>query len=306
MDDGMQPVAAGGEQRHAFADAVAVNDYDRSTWRLVRTSAATGPENMALDQAILEAVARGDSPPTLRLYAWEPPCLSLGYAQPIDDVDRPRLDSLGWGLVRRPTGGRAILHTDELTYSVAAPAAHPDLGGTVLASYRKISLGLIAGLARLGLQAEVQPEVKLTEAERANPICFEVPSSYEITVFGRKLVGSAQVRRQGGVLQHGSLPLCGDIGRICLVLRFESDAARAAASQGLTARAATLEALVGRPLTWQEAAKAMELGFGEALGWRLLPGEPTEPEMERAAALCAARFDVDAKADRLESESADS
>jgi lipoate-protein ligase A len=245
---------------------------------------------MALDQAILEAVSRGDSPPTLRFYSWEPPCLSLGHAQPLEDVDRERLEDLGWGIVRRPTGGRAILHTDELTYSVAAPAAHPDLTGTVLASYRKISLGLIAGLARLGLQAEVQPEVRLSEAERANPICFEVPSSYEITVGGRKLVGSAQVRRQGGVLQHGSLPLRGDISRICLALRFESEAARRAASDSLVGRAATLEALLGRPVTWEETAQAMEAGFGEALGWQLVRGDPSETEIQRAVALRDERF----------------
>lgn len=261
-----------------------------SKWRLLRTPAASGPENMALDQAILEAASRGESPPTLRLYSWQPPCLSLGHAQPLEDVDPARLAALGWHLVRRPTGGRAILHTDELTYSVAAPATHPDLSGTVLASYRKISLGLIAGLEHLGLEAEVQPEVKLTEAERANPICFEVPSSYEITSLGRKLIGSAQVRRQGGVLQHGSLPLAGNISRICLALRFESDKERAAASQSLAQRAATLETLVGRPVSWDEAANAMAFGFAEALGWELSPGEPTEKELERASHLRAERF----------------
>jgi lipoate-protein ligase A len=266
-----------------------------NVWRLLESSAATGAENMALDQAIVEAVSRGDSLPTLRLYAWEPPCLSLGHAQSLDDVDLERLEALSWGLVRRPTGGRAILHTDELTYSVAAPASHPDLAGTVLGSYRTISSGLIAGLARLGLEAEVQPEVRLSEKERANPICFEVPSSYEITVRGRKLVGSAQVRRKGGVLQHGSLPLTGDIRRICQVLRFDSDAAREAAARGLARRAATLEELLGRSIPWEEAARAMAAGFAEALGWKLLRGAPTETERERAAQLCAERFQAPAE-----------
>src|SRR3990170_3355797 len=263
---------------------------DRKGWRLLRTRAATGPENMALDQAILEAVARGDSPPTLRLYAWEPPCLSLGYAQPIDDVDRARLAALGWHLVRRPTGGRALLHTDELTYSVAAPATHPDLSGTVLASYRKISLGLIAGLARLGLEAEVQPEVKLTEAERANPICFEVPSSYEITVDGRKLVGSAQLRRQGGVLQHGSLPLIGDIGRICTVLDFPDEATRRLRIERLRSRAATAEGLLGRPVAWAEAAQAIQAGFSEALGLRFDQRDLSRDEARRADQLRQDRY----------------
>ncbi len=260
------------------------------SWRLLRTPAVTGPENMALDQAILEAASRGEVPPTLRLYSWQPPCLSLGHAQSLEDVDCERLAALGWQLVRRPTGGRAILHTDELTYSVAAPATYPDLSGTVLASYRRISLGLIAGLALLGLDADIQPEVKLSEAERANPICFEVPSAYEITARGRKLIGSAQVRRQGGVLQHGSLPLHGDISRICLVLRFDSDVARTSASARLAQRASTLGGLLGRTVTWDEAAQAMARGFSEALGWELTPAEPTAQETERAARLREERF----------------
>jgi lipoate-protein ligase A len=274
-----------------MSDSKATPDAGGSReWRLIQTPSASGAENMALDQAIVEAVARSDSPPTLRLYAWDPPCLSLGHAQSLDDVDLERLTALGWDLVRRPTGGRSILHTDELTYSVAAPAAHPDLAGTVLGSYRTISRGLTAGLERLGLEPEVQPEIRLTEEERANPICFEVPSSYEITVRGRKLVGSAQVRRQGGVLQHGSLPLTGDIGRICDVLRFESEAVRSSGRRGLIERAATVQELLGRRVRWEEAASAMVAGFAVALGWKLVPGEATAAEQERAAQLRHERF----------------
>jgi lipoate-protein ligase A len=97
----------------------------KDSWRLLVTPPARGAWNMAVDEAILEAVGRGASLPTLRLYAWEPACLSLGYAQPIGDVDQPRLRARGWDLVRRPTGGRAVLHTDELTYSVIAPPGEP-------------------------------------------------------------------------------------------------------------------------------------------------------------------------------------
>jgi lipoate-protein ligase A len=263
---------------------------DSMNWRLLCTPPATGAENMALDQAILEAVSRGEAPPTLRLYSWQPPCLSLGHSQSLEDVDPERLAAHGWQLIRRPTGGRAILHADELTYSVAAPATHPDLSGTVLGSYRRISLGLMRGLTHLGLEADIQPEVRLTEAERDNPICFEVPSSYEITARGRKLIGSAQVRRQGGVLQHGSLPLHGDIGRICLVLRFDSEVERASASARLAQRAATLEDLLGHAISWDEAAQAMVRGFSEALGWELASAEPTVHEGERAARLRDERF----------------
>ena len=92
--------------------------YPRAAWRLLLSPAADGALNMAVDEAILLAVAEGASPPTLRFFDWTPPCLSLGYSQPAAEVDRSQLARLGYGLVRRPTGGRAILHTDELTYSV--------------------------------------------------------------------------------------------------------------------------------------------------------------------------------------------
>src|SRR5690606_14878512 len=108
-------------------------------WRLIRTQPAAGAWNMAVDEAVLEAVGQGDVLPTLRLYAWNPPCLSLGFAQPVQDVDRAALARLGWELVRRPTGGRAILHTDELTYSVIAPLDEPRVAGSVLESYRRLS-----------------------------------------------------------------------------------------------------------------------------------------------------------------------
>src|SRR5512140_660191 len=101
-------------------------------WRVVRTPAAPGAWNMAVDEAILEFAARGAVLPTLRLYAWDPPCLSLGYAQPSSDVDLETLRRRGWDLVRRPTGGRAILHTNELTYSVSGPQHEPRLAGGVL------------------------------------------------------------------------------------------------------------------------------------------------------------------------------
>ena len=97
-------------------------------WRLIIDSPAHGAWNMAVDEAILEQTGRGESPPTLRLYDWQPACLSLGYAQPFADVDVDRLKERGWELVRRPTGGRAILHVDELTYSVSAPASDDTRG----------------------------------------------------------------------------------------------------------------------------------------------------------------------------------
>ena len=125
--------------------------YPPARWRLiVDTAMRTGAENMALDEAIMEAVAAGDSPPTLRFYQWAPPCLSLGKRQPLDGVDLAACRADGVDVVRRATGGWAILHTDELTYSVALRPDDPRVSGAILDTYRTLSQGLIAGLRLLG------------------------------------------------------------------------------------------------------------------------------------------------------------
>lgn len=245
---------------------------------------------MAIDEALLEAVGEGLSAPTLRLYRWEPACLSLGYAQSIGQVDRARLHRHGWDLVRRPTGGRAILHVDELTYSVVAPASHEVVAGGVLPSYQRLSTALSAALLRMGLRVETHPASNLGDTARANPVCFEVPSAYELTVDGKKLVGSAQVRRRAGVLQHGSLPLCGDISRILDGLRFEQEEERSGAAHRLFERAATVESLLGEAATWERAAECWILGFQDALGLGLQQESLSDAEARRATQLSVERY----------------
>jgi lipoate-protein ligase A len=267
------------------------DDYPLASWRLIRSAPADGATNMAVDEAILRAGVNGQVPPTLRLYAWEPPCLSLGRSQRAADVDLNALHAAGYGLVRRPTGGKAILHVDELTYSVVVPQDDPRMAGGIVGSYRRLSMGLVRGLERLsviGLVADRRAENR----HLGGPVCFEVPSDYEITVGGRKLVGSAQMRSQGVVLQHGALPLWGDITRICSLLIAHPDPAK------VRARATTVEEALGgadptqveRSVTWERAAKALAEGFGEALNLDLEPGALTAGELGRAEELRAERY----------------
>ena len=267
-----------------------MNEFILNHWRLIHSPPAHGGWNMALDEAILEAVGRGESLPTLRFYAWVPPCISLGVAQSIHDVDLKRLHTKRWDLVRRPTGGRAILHTDELTYAVIAPIANPHVSGGVLDSYRHLSAGLIAGLQHMGMSAEIESEKQLSKEERGNPVCFQAPSAYEITVKHRKLLGSAQVRRRYGILQHGTLPLKGDITRICEVLQFDSEEDRTSAADALRKRAATVEGLLGEPYSWESAAVAMSEGFRQALDLQFELGDPSPGEFTRAEDLQRERF----------------
>lgn len=287
--------------------------FPKTTWRLIHSPPAPGAWNMAVDEAILEASGSGQVPPTLRLYAWAPPCLSLGYAQPFSDVLPEALAQRGWEVVRRPTGGRAILHTDELTYSVAGPQDEPRLAGSVLESYRVLAAALLRALQDLQIPAQanekepaaapgpaaqpVRPEGEPgylpgqpTQPVVQNPVCFEVPSHYEITVGGKKLVGSAQARRKEGVLQHGSLPLYGDLTRIVQALAFPDGAARERAAGRLLERATTAEVVLGRPLAWEQAARAFARAFAEVLSLDLVPGELTPGELQRAEALLREKY----------------
>lgn len=226
-------------------------------WRLIYDYPTSGAQNMAVDEAILSAGI-----PTLRFYEWSPGCLSLGYGQKIAEVDDERAAAIGWDIVRRPTGGRAILHIDELTYSLVLPADDPIAGNGIIESYRQISNALMAGLQHLGIRPAAE---RSTERDPAHsPVCFETISHYEIAVSGRKLIGSAQMRRKEGVLQHGSLPLDGDIGRICDVLPYPDDDNREQARAQVRTRATTLaDALDGQTVAWEVAAEAMADGFRE-------------------------------------------
>ena len=261
-------------------------------WRLIITSAARGAWNMAVDEAILEHVqAEQDvSSPTLRLYAWEPACLSLGHAQPFADVDGARLKERGWEVVRRATGGRAILHTDELTYSVTGSASDSVLAGGVLESYNRIAQALLLAVKELGLPVEMKQHAGDSPAN-TNPVCFEVPSTYEITIHGRKLIGSAQARKREGVLQHGSLPLTGDLTRICQALVFEDEAGRENAAQRLLRRATTVESALGQGISWETAAEAFIYAFESQLGICLEKGELSEAESKQAEELVREKYD---------------
>lgn len=250
---------------------------------------------MAVDEAILESIGQGKIPPTLRLYAWNPPCLSLGYAQPVADVDQSALLARGWQMVRRPTGGRAILHTDELTYSVVGSQDEPRLVGSVLESYRVLAQALLRALDLLHLPAQALEKPAVPAGSGApggnqNPVCFETPSNYEITVGGKKLIGSAQARRKEGVLQHGSLPLQGDLTRITQGLAFADDAARQDAAQRLLARATTAEAILGIPLSWDAAAQAFCQAFAEVLNLELVAEALTPTEQARAEELVHEKY----------------
>lgn len=262
-----------------------MESYPQANWRVIYTPPSDGAMQMAIDEAIWQAVARGEVRSTLRLYGWDPPTLSLGRAQPAADISRPALRRAGYGLVRRPTGGRAILHRDELTYSVVIPLSDPRVRGDILASCQRLSQGLLAALDLLRVQG-VQAERREAggRREEAEPICFESVADFEIAVGGRKLIGSAQRRGQGTLLQHGSLPLQGDLADICAFLSVPTD------PQRVRARATTLSRALNRQVSWHEAADAVTQGFARALNLRLEPGSLSPQEGEQVERLRVEKY----------------
>ena len=292
------------------------------TWRLLTTPPAEGAANMALDEALLESVLAG-GPPTLRFYGWAPGCLSVGTNQPLEaQIDTDWVRGEGYTLVRRPTGGRAVLHDGprELTYSLVAPVSDPRVAGGVVESYRKISTGLVQGLARLGIAARMAEPPEAAAARGASPlaaaraelaarrngrpnpgasdpdgaVCFDEATDYEITVEGRKVIGSAQTRRGGALLQQGSVLLDADLERWSRAFRYRDEAARLRAQTHLSLRMAGLNDFAATPLAPDAVAAALAAGLAEALAVTLAPGGLTAEEAAQRDALIATRYAAEA------------
>ena len=260
-----------------------------TAWRLLVTEALDGATNMAIDEALLRARVSGAAPPTVRFYGWDPPAVSLGYGQPLDDrIDLAACARLGIGIVRRPTGGSAILHEApdrEVTYSVTARAGDAAGLDEVLATYEVVGAGLAAGLRELGLDAKVVPLIRAGRRPASPAFCFARTGSYEIAVGGKKLVGSAQRRQAGAVLQHGSLLLDADAGRLRAVFPGSGDPLA-----GVT----TVAAVLGRRLGFDTVAAALGHGLGERLGQPLVPGGLSGVEAELVERLVAEKYATEA------------
>jgi lipoyl(octanoyl) transferase len=266
----------------------------RPQWRLLDSGPADGFTNMAMDEAILEMHAAIGGLSTLRFYTWSPPALSLGYGQPIAaDIDFTRCRELGIDVVRRPTGGRAVLHDHEVTYSVVISADDPRVTSGVLASYLTMSQALIRGLSYLGITAELLPlrrGAPLPCAD-ASPICFAMPSTYEVAVAGRKIIGSAQRRAHDVIMQHGSIPISHDLDNMRSVFRSSLRGSRSGHTElEYQAHMTSLQAAGGCAYHYAEVVAALTRGMAETWQIDLLPGPLTAAERELTAHLRATKY----------------
>jgi lipoate-protein ligase A len=265
----------------------ATRDPAVSSWRLLVTAPVDGATNMAIDEAVWRGRQAGTSPPTIRFFAWAPPCLSLGYGQPLDgSVDTEACRRLGVGIVRRPTGGGAIYHDGperELTYSVAATAADLCIGADLLQTYHWIGRALLRGLNALGAGAEI-----VAVGGGAGPapaFCFARTGAFEIEVGGRKLVGSAQRRRGTSFLQHGAVLLGADEPRLRTLFP---------ATRDPLSTMTTLHAATGRRPSFDEVALALAAAFEREHGLSLAPGGLSDEETADVDTLVADKYGTDA------------
>ncbi|SFJ32261.1 lipoate-protein ligase A [Thermoflavimicrobium dichotomicum] len=261
-------------------------------WRYIPYKKYSPAWNMAIDEAIMIAHREGKVPPTLRFYGWNPASLTIGYFQKVEkEVDREELYKRGLGFVRRMTGGRAVLHDQELTYSVVVSEGHPMIPSTVSESYRVISQGLVAGFQELGMDAYMSlPKKRPTMTSAA---CFDSPSDYELVLEGKKVAGSAQVRKHGIVLQHGSILLDLDIDLLFSVLRFPSERVRERLKASFTEKAVAINDLRSEKVTIKEVIAAFEKGFAKGMGIRLKKEALTPYEEELAHQLVEEKYGHD-------------
>jgi len=252
------------------------------SWRLIVDGPGDAAWNMAVDEALLEtADATPDALPTVRLYGWRPAALSLGRSQVASEAhDGAALARLGIDLVRRPTGGDAVLHEYERTVALTGVLRRPPFPGGVVDTYRRVASAVCAGLGRLGIGAEATAPSPAS-ARRRGPVCFEAAGAYEIASRGRKIAGFAQRRRRGAFLLHGSLPI-------------QLDPARLAAAAGCAVRRelfGDLESAGGAPIDAEALDRALVWGFERSCGAIFETGGLSAAEALRAAELRCWKYD---------------
>jgi lipoyl(octanoyl) transferase len=249
----------------------------KTTWRVLDHGKGSAAFNMALDEHLLDLVGRGESSPVLRFYDWTIPTVSFGYHQKFaQELDYERLQTHGFGYVRRPTGGRALIHRNEVTYAVVAPVAG-SLGGNITETYAQISRALAAGLQRLGVPAELEEGHPQESRQPGNP-CFTSVSRYELSAAGRKIVGSAQLRRGNALLQHGSIQLHSGQEDMADLVPGMEDPQRERLRAFLSRNSICIDALRGFQTSYETAVRALLEGFMES--WPETVWDTTEREWQ--------------------------
>lgn len=257
-----------------------------TAYRFVSTGVQDAALNMALDEAILLHHIEGKVPPTLRVFRWKQPAISLGRFQSIErEIEQERCQQHSIALVRRPTGGRAVYHRDEFTYSIVI-GKRDGVPSGVVAAYAYLSQGLLTALQRLGVEAEISDE---RVHKNPSAACFASSTQADLTAGGFKLVGSAQVWKDASLLQQGSLPLDDRAAEFFSLLRFPSEEARAEALTQYNEKTTPLHTFIPAA-SWDDVAEAFHLGFSSFLQQTFEPCDLLPSEWELAHQLVAEKY----------------
>jgi len=263
-------------------------------FRLFLDDFSNSATNMALDETLLRGQLEKDCPPSIRLYRWKPAALSVGCLQRIEDeVDLELCRKHGIDYVRRLTGGKAVLHDDELTYSIIIPASHRKLEGSgVVESYRTISKALVRSLRLCGIKCDMAPKIVPGQASQGSRICFETPSTYEVMAGNRKIIGSAQTRDKGVILQHGSVPIDWDTEKMFDVMGIPAEG-RKRYRKRFNERATNIVAELGYRIEFEELVQCFVEGFEDTFKVELIPSEYSKDEIRTAQSLAREKYASD-------------
>lgn len=234
------------------------------SWFFLDSGHLDAATNMALDEALLQWHSAKKIPPTLRFYGWKNPSLTVGHFQNVNKtIDFSGIEKHHCDFVRRLTGGSAVLHDDELTYSIVVSEAHPKIPQTVNQAYFVLSQGILEGYRNLGIEADFAlPDVK--ERERS-AVCFETPAIYEMLVDGKKLTGNAQTRKNGVLLQHGSIPMSFDDKMLFDLFAFSTDRSRERQREKFVQKAISINEITKKKHSYAMLRDAFLRGFQKGL-----------------------------------------
>ena len=234
----------------------------KEQWRLLKTENNTAAVNMAIDRAVLVANSEGKAPPTVRFFTWKPPAISIGYFQSLEDeVDLDVCKKFGVDYVRRITGGGAVFHDDEITYSIVIPESHPQIPKNIMESYGRICGAIINGLKNLGITSYYKP-------------------INDIIVNSKKISGNAQTRKQKTVLQHGTVLMDVDIERMFSLLKVPNEKIRDKLISDVKERVTSINNCLGKDMSFIDVVEAMKNGFEEEFNIKLVKGTLTDEEIK--------------------------
>ena len=245
-------------------------------WRFLDFQRYNAFENMAIDEAIFRETIKNKKPPTIRFYGWRPPAVSIGYFQDIEkEINVEKCRATGVDIVRRLSGGKAVFHSAEVTYSVIACNKEELFPPDILGTYKIISNCIIRGLADLGIKAVMAETGRALPDADFKACCFSVPSKNELLVSGRKICGSAQMRTSGGFLQHGSLLMDFDpVNAALFLLPVRSDAQL----EKLKDSVAAINEEVASPVGEKEICTSLKKGFTDILDREIIEETLTSTE----------------------------